>query len=331
MRITAQKLRLRVLDELLRDTVHDYNIDQLIKIVNQRIEGSNIGRETILKDITYLRQEMGMEIETKGRPAYRYRYKNVNQPCKQLARFSEDEHSLISHAIELLSGFKSPQHKWATVFLSMIKNSEDVTDVKSCIEFQNNNELKGLERFGDLLRACVNKEPLNIVYKPFDEKERTFEVSPYFLKQYNNRWYLICNDERYDYYPNIALDRIVNVTANPQLRYRRFPGNTSNYFHNVIGVTKHSDTVEVVLRVAESRIDYIKTKPFIEGQRISPQNEDKTYDVKFRIEFDTEHPELNKEITQTLLSFGDDIEVIKPIELREEMRRIIQAMISKYS
>lgn len=59
--------------------------------------------------------------------------------------------------------------------------------------------------------------------------------------------------------------------------------------------------------------------------------EDGRYEVNFRIEFNKEEPWKNKELTQTLLSFGDDVEVIEPMELRSEMKKKVEEMMRKYS
>lgn len=61
------------------------------------------------------------------------------------------------------------------------------------------------------------------------------------------------------------------------------------------------------------------------------QNEDGTYDVSFRIEMNTEEPEKNKELIQTIMSFGSDEEVISPVEIRNEVKRNIQILMERYS
>lgn len=61
------------------------------------------------------------------------------------------------------------------------------------------------------------------------------------------------------------------------------------------------------------------------------QNEDGTYDVSFRIEMNTEEPEKNKELIQTIMSFGSDVEVVSPVEIRNEVKRNIQILMERYS
>lgn len=328
-------LRYRILDELFRDTKHKYNIEALVKECNARIKHSSpVNERTIRNDITNMKKnpEWGMKIVGYGRPVEYYRYEDVTQPCRPLEEFSIDEGNLIGNAIQILSSFKAPQYKWAKLFLQMVKNTGGDVKKDSCVEFQNNDELKGLEWFSSLLESCLNREPLTIVYKPYHSEELTFDVSPYWLKQYNNRWFLICKDDRYDTNTHLALDRIVSVEANPSLRFRRMKEPQDTYFRHVIGVTKHPNAQKkkVVLRVQPGRIKYIETKPFTDMQTIS-QNEDGTYDVSFRIEMNIEEPEKNKELIQTIMSFGSDVEVISPVEIRNEVKRNIQILMERYS
>lgn len=335
-RQSAAYLRYRVLDELLRDTKHEYNIKDLVKECNARIKNSTqIKESSVRHDLSFMTNdpEWRMRIKGYGRPVRYYRYEDVNQRCKPLEEFSEDEQNLFSNAIQTLSCFKAPQYQWAKLFLSMIEKSGGNVERNSCVEFQNNNELKGLEWFGSLLESCLNKETLTIEYQPYSEPQVTFNVSPYWLKQYNNRWFLICKDEKYEYTLHLALDRIMSVKQNPSIRYRKMKESQDMYFRHVIGVSKHANAQhkEIILRVQPNRIKYIETKPFTDMQTISSQNVDGTYDVKFRIELNVEHPELNKELIQTIMSFGSDVEVIKPLEIRNEVKRIVEIMMGKYS
>lgn len=335
-RQSAAYLRYRVLDELFRDTKHEYNIEELVKECNARIKNSTrIQESSIRHDISFMKgdPEWRMKIKGYGRPVKYYRYEDINQRCKPLEEFSEDEQNLLANAIQTLSSFKAPQYQWAKLFLTMVEKTEGNVERNSCVEFQNNNELKGLEWFSSLLESCLNHEPLTIEYKPYNAEERTYDVSPYWLKQYNNRWFLICKDEKYENNTHLALDRIVSVKANPSIRFRRMRESQENYFRHVIGVTKHTNAHkrEVVLRVQPERIKYIETKPFTDLQTKPKLNDDGTYDVSFRIEINGEEPEKNRELIQTIMSFGSDVEVISPAEIRNEVRRQVQILMERYS
>lgn len=41
----------------------------------------------------------------------------------------------------------------------------------------------------------VNKRVIDIEYHPFGKEACTIRVSPYYLKQYNNRWFLIAKHD----------------------------------------------------------------------------------------------------------------------------------------
>lgn len=319
------------MDELFRDTIHKYRIEDLIREVNSRITGSNVGEETIRKDIAVIRNDWHMPLKSYSRPVY-YRYEDVTMPCKQLYKFSDDEQSLLSCAIDMLSRYDAPQYQWARTFLQMVKHTNGGVGQDSCVEFQNNQELVGLKWFNPLLQACLNATQLSIRYQPYGKKETIYKVSPYWLKQYNNRWFLICKDGRYDECTHLALDRITDITADSTTRFQKFMGNKESYFRDVIGVTKHKDATKerVVLHVNPNRIKYIETKPFTDFQSSPTELPDGRYEISFRTEMNIQEPHKNRELIQTLLSFGSDIEVMEPVALREEMAKQIAVLARMY-
>lgn len=335
-RQSASYLRYRVLDELLRDTKHEYNIDALVKECNARIKNSTrIQESSVRHDMSFMANdpEWGMKIKGYGRPVRYYRYEDVNQRCKPLEEFSEDEQNLLANAIQTLSCFKAPQYQWAKLFLTMVEKTGGNVDRNSYVEFQNNNELKGLEWFSSLLESCLNHEALAITYKPYGKDAIICYASPYWLKQYNNRWYLICKEDKYETLSHLALDRIMDVKADKSLKYRKAGKSVEEYFRHVIGVTKHKNAKkeQIVLKVQPGRVNYIVTKPFTDMQSTPKLNEDGTYNVSFRVEMNVEYPDRNKELIQTILSFGNDVEVIEPLILRQEIQNKINMLMQIYS
>ena len=107
--------------------------------------------------------------------------------------------------------------------------------------------------------AIVNKRVIEMVYHPFGKEVRTVTVSPYYLKQYNNRWFLIAKRDDFDYLSNFAIDRIegVNETA------KRFEPladdfDFDEFFADVVGVSVTGEPpLDIVLKVKDSALGYI--------------------------------------------------------------------------
>lgn len=97
-----------------------------------------------------------------------------------------------------------------------------------------------------------------------------------------------------------------------------------DYFDDVIGVTKPENAeIQVVkLKFSENRINYVLTK-LLRGT----QKPDKTDNSGSTIQIEVIP---NRELYQLILSFGEDVEVISPPEIRQMIKEKIIEMNNKY-
>ena len=221
----------------------------------------------------------------------------------------------------MLNRFKGmPHFEWMEELLSKL---EDTFHLKgsddSVIGFEQNLDLKGLENITPLFEASVNKQVLQIRYKSFKaNKPVTCEVHPYFLKQYNNRWFLFGWNTEFQAITNFALDRIEAVSPLFAEYIEKPSGiNFDEYFDDIVGVTilKDKHIEHIVMRVAPDRYPYIKNKPLHSSQH--------NYDKEFRISIDVIP---NNELIALLLSFGSQLEVLEPQSVREMMRDHVKTL-----
>ena len=178
---------------------------------------------------------------------------------------------------------------------------------------------KELEFLSQLFDAIVNKQVLNIRYRLIKaNKPLSIEVHPYFLKQYNNRWYLLGLNVEFKEITSFVLDRIEAVS--PMFaEYIDKPSDLDfdKYFDDVVGVTipKVKKLEHIVMRVAPDRYPYIKNKPLHPSQRCS--------DKEMRITIDVIP---NSELISLLLSFGSQLEVLEPQSVRDMMREHVKTL-----
>jgi predicted DNA-binding transcriptional regulator YafY len=163
-----------------------------------------------------------------------------------------------------------------------------------------------------LYESIVNKKVLKILYKSFTARESTvFTVHPQLLKEYNNRWFLICLQKGSMY--NLALDRMEKIETDEKAEYIDKELDGDEYFKDIVGVTV-SETMKpknVVFFVDSSNAPYVKTKPFHKSQEIVSETEEGTV---FKI-----CVQINYELERLLLGFGDSLIVHKPRKLRLKM------------
>ena len=255
---------------------------------------------------------------------FRYEDRNFsinNQPL------NETESNQLKEALFTLSRFKGlPQFEWVSEITARIDSGLSLSsNDQNIIEFEQNNYLKGLDFITPIYNAILYRQVIEIHYKSFKRDElQTFVMHPYFLKQYNNRWFLFGVNNVSDRLINLALDRMVKVKES-KVKYKP---NTkidfNEYFEDVIGVSVNTNdkAQQIVLEINNDLIPYIESKPLHGSQKIKERKKDSTV---ITIEVTP-----NYELQSLLLSYGDGLEVKQPKELRDTLQKITKKQYLKY-
>ena len=321
-------LRYQVLNKCFRNRYREYTIDDLVDECNKalrKIDKPDVSKRTIQNDINILEADYGIELDEKLKQGKKrlYRYVDTNYSIP-LFRINDEERHKLQDAIRVLEYFEGdPMYDWARTLLMQIEGGLFTDESTPVVSFQSNPDLKGIDLFGKLLQAILKKRVLKIEYAPFGKDSYSERIYPYYLKQFNDRWYLIAQAVGYDTYAHYALDRIESFEE-LSLKYKEAEIDFEDYFDDVIGVTvpERLEPVDVVLRVSNNRYNYIKTKPLHLSQRVvSEERNHTTISINVKI---------NNELIALLLSFGPDVEVISPTVLKEEMKKKISAMCYNY-
>jgi predicted DNA-binding transcriptional regulator YafY len=132
-------------------------------------------------------------------------------------------------------------------------------------------------------------------------------IHPYFLKQYNNRWFLFgYNPENNKYDWNLALDRICSVKEVEGMYQVNNVINWDEYFEDIIGVTKPIERLleHVTLHFYGKTGKYIETKP-LHGSQKSKWIDNAILEVNLDLI-------INYEFERLVLSYADNVKVIQP-------------------
>ncbi|MEI7424231.1 MAG: WYL domain-containing protein [Prolixibacteraceae bacterium] len=286
--------------------------------------GIEINDRQFYKDLKTIEEVWDIKIDriksSKGKKIYRYRRDNfsifANLPVKNNLLKLRD-------TLFILQQFKGlPQFSFLKEFFDQYDEDRSNTEQKIIVQFDENPDLVGLEYFPKLLNAIQLKRVLRITHNASYKDVRTIVLSPYFLKEYNNRWFLLCSDIRYKNISSIALDRIEQLEYAEEEEYVETEVVFVNdYFEDVIGVTVYNKEVpiNVVLKFSEERFPYVASKPLHGSQKIEEENRI----VKIKVI-------LNNELVSLILSYGNDVEVLEPESLRKEIKEKIMNMHAKY-
>ena len=84
---------------------------------------------------------------------------------------------------------------------------------ENILGFEQNPYLKGLNFLSDIIDAAINHQAIRIIYRNYKnyDNERNVIVHPWYIKQYNNRWFLLAYDAEANRISNFAPDRIQEI------------------------------------------------------------------------------------------------------------------------
>ena len=307
--------RLRILDQCLRSG-HAYSGKELTDFINRELElrGEPVitSRTTLMDDLLNIENEYHTNIIRKkhGRQTtYQYEDPNFFVFSTEL---SEDDILHLSQAMNILQRFDGmPEADWISELsarLNLCMNNR--REVRSAVGFESSLYNKGMEHFTPLFDAIRKKTTVELRYQSFKMAEpQMLIVHPYYLKQYNNRWFLFCCNGDYTNLSNYPLDRILSVKL-AHVPYRDTDIDFDEYFADMIGVSRRNgqEPEEVVLRFPKDQYKYVATKPWHGSQKKVVED-----DTSVTIELDVI---INYELEQKILSWGDYVEVLAPQSLR---------------
>jgi predicted DNA-binding transcriptional regulator YafY len=328
-------IRYKVLDRCFSNPGRRYYIEDLIyecekALREQNSEFQSISLRQIRDDIAFMKSREGWEIELgnfrEGKRMY-YRYVDPSFSINNMP-LNELEINQLQSAISILSQFKGmPQFEWVNEMLPKLKQGlQTEENEQPIIEFDNNQYLTGIEHLGPAYNAILYKKVLKVNYKPF-ESETAFEViiHPYFLKQYNNRWFLFGFNPEYDKLDwNLAIDRIVSIKEIKGKYHNNSSIDWQEYFEDVIGVTKplNAETETVVLQFYGKTGHYIFSKP-LHGSQKARWIDKSTLEVRLNVI-------INYELERLILSYADNVTILTPPKLMSTVSRRLNNAHNQY-
>lgn len=326
-------IRYHALDRCFRNPGRKFYIEDLIEVCNDALfdldpQSSGVQLRQIRDDIKFMKDSKGYNApiesfkDAHGRKHY-YRYEDLNFSITNQP-LNEEEVQHLKEALFTLTRFKGmPQFEWVQDMMTRLKFGSDEQS-QEIISFQANPELKGMGHFDRLYSAIVNQKVLKIEYTPFGKEKITFDIHPYYIKQYNSRWFLFGMNHNYSQLTNLPLDRIDSLTETRLPYVPNAAINFEDFFYNTIGVSIPIDAEpqKVLIKIDAKLWPYIETKPLHHTQKLKEKAEDFTM-VQITVH-------LNYELEALILSKGEQLEVVEPKELRDKIKQRVENILKKY-
>lgn len=329
MNTKASSLREIVIDRCLRSKTR-HSMADIMEAVNAELEARGLdtvrSRHTILTDMTYIANHWHIVIKTEivGRVTY-YSYEDPNFSIYNVG-LSDEEILQLTCTITMLKRFQGlPNFEWIQQLIDSCEERFQASrPERKFISLEENPYLIGLNNLTPLYDAIAHKKVVDIWYHSFKDTEaQKFSVHPYFLKQFNNRWFLFGYNENVQVISNYPIDRIEKIESSNKVYIDNTFVDFDQFFDDIIGVSREKDDrVEPIrLLVSKKQWPYIETKPIHGSQHIVERRPDGSVVIEINVI-------VNWELEQSIMSQGEHLIVLSPESLRT---KIIERTLNMYS
>jgi len=327
-------IRYKTIDNCLQNRYRKWTLDDLVAACSEAVyeyEGiaKGVSRRTVQMDLQNMRSsKLGYNapIVVNDKKYYSYEEKGfsiTNTPLTQ------QDLGTLTEVLGVLQQFKG--FGYFEELNGMVTRLEDKLirqqqKGKSFIEFEKNELLRGLNYIDPLHKAITGKKVVDIAYQSFRNKVlQQIVFSPWLLKEYRNRWFVLGAARKGKRIMLLALDRIEGVDEVDNERPMKPPFDVTTYFADTIGVSKAvgQKPVTVVFKVIPDHVPYVATKPLHHTQTILKEEPDGTI---FSV-----HVIWNFELERELLGFGEFLRVLGPRRLVAKMMKRMQDAMEKYA
>lgn len=184
---------------------------------------------------------------------------------------------------------------------------------------------QGTEHLYGLLHAVKNQVQIKFVYQKYWDPQLTERhVEPYALKEFKNRWYLIATDLKDSNIKCFALDRLTELEISKNKF--DFPAgfDVNEYYRHSFGIISPNaqEPEEVVLSFHPFQGKYIQSLPLHDSQKVLIDNEE---ELRIQLKLFITH-----DFFMELLSFGENVKVLKPQSLIDDLQSTIKKIQKMY-
>lgn len=315
-------IRYRIIDKCIRNQYKPFPSKRdLREACEESLFGSTGGAHicdsTIEKDMYAMKMEHDAPIKySKLEKGYFYEDKDFTLNDIPL---TDNDMEAISFAAHTLMQFKDVElfRQFGSAIDKIVDHlavSQD-QDSQQFVQFEATIADGGNEYLTSILEAIKLKRLIQFEYASFVTGElKLRKVTPLLLKQYRNRWYLISFDDSKNDYITYALDRIEGLEILKETVSQPIDFDPDNYFKHAVGITSgNTAPTDVRLKVSLVAAKYLDSLPIHASQKVVEMNQDH---VIFCLKVN-----ISEELIREIMSYGGDIAVIEPLELKEEVQR----------
>jgi predicted DNA-binding transcriptional regulator YafY len=176
-----------------------------------------------------------------------------------------------------------------------------------------------------IIHAVQNKVKVAFRYRKFWDEELTDRVvSPYAVKEFRDRWYMLAKDDKDGEIKTFGMDRISGFWITKKKFEVEEGFDLERFYKNAFGIMSSANIAPqaVILSFTPFQGKYIKSLPLHHSQEIIEDNDD---GLQIGLRLCITH-----DFVMELLSFGSNVKVIYPPNLVEQVRNEHKAAYDNY-
>lgn len=333
----ATLIRISTIDKCLQNHYRRWTINDLIEACTDALaeyEGRSnpVSRRTFQNDLALMRSDrLGYNAPIVVRDNKYYEYDDPDYSITHLPLNAEGLDALNSalDILRQLQGF--PQLASSIDIISKLNEqiSRHAGTSAPAMDMEHVVGYKGAQFIGAIYDAVRKQQTIVIEYQSFKARQpEAIVVYPYLLKEYRNRWFLICEKltNRSPQVNIFALDRIHSVKLDKEHPFMKCVDfDPEHFFDDTIGVTKQiSDKARrVVIRIDRQQAPYVESKPFHKSQKVERRFRDGSIQLSLKVV-------INNELERLILGYGCHAEIIAPPEFRAHIAENVLKAASHY-
>jgi predicted DNA-binding transcriptional regulator YafY len=321
-------LRYRIIDACLTNSLRKYpSMIFIIEKIEEQL-GSSLSTSMFTKDIDNMRKMYSAPIKY-NREEKGYCYTEPNFSINSFP-LSHEEIEALDFSTALLQQLKNTPmfHHFETAINKVIEGYRICKILgkpeSQLLQVEEPVKVEGSIWLDPLLKAIVNKNCLNISYQGFGKLGKDHVLSAYLLKEYRNRWYVIGYSASAKNIRVFALDRIKAISP---VKDKYFVNNNFDpeaYFLYSFGITQvdNAPAEKVDLLFAPSQAPYILSQPLHHSQQ-TISNDENGLRVQLLVY-------LTPELIMAILSYAENVKVLAPENLQDQIKTHIREMGKRY-
>jgi predicted DNA-binding transcriptional regulator YafY len=323
--------RYRIIDSLLRSNTK-YTITEIAAKVNEQLvlDGlPTVSDRMIYNDIEDMMDEYPVIIKKKKGKLF---YEDKDDSIDKMPLTDQDK-TVLEMALQTFSLYKGSPffEKFDDVItrimtgsvLRKIRNNDE----SNCIQLGEMVDDTGQKWLDVIYTSIIERKCIKLTYKSYNKESKILTVSPYLLKEYRNKWYLVAHEK--DILDNVStkifkLFRIQKIEESSESYFIVETFNGDDFFKYSLGVFHRDDLkpIEVNLKFKHFLISLIMENKIHPSMEIVSKNNEELI-VNFWV-YNT------IELKNLILSYGENVEVLSPTNLRNEISEAIKNMNSIY-